>query len=74
LLVTAGGLVFTGPGDKKLYALDQENGRVVWSADLPHAAEGTPMTYRGRDGRQFVVIATGEGKEATLVAFALPEE
>jgi quinoprotein glucose dehydrogenase len=72
LLVTAGGLLFTAPGDKKLYALDPENGNVLWSADLPHNAEGTPMTYRSRDGRQFVVVAAGEGKDATLVAFALP--
>ena len=72
LLVTAGGLLFTGPGDNKLYALDPENGNVLWAADLPHGAEGTPMTYRSRDGRQFVVVATGEGEDATLVAFALP--
>ena len=29
------------------------------------------MTYRSRAGRQFVVIATGAGEDATLVAFAL---
>lgn len=72
LLVTAGGLLFTGPGDKKFYALDQESGNVLWAADLPYGAEGTPMTYRSRDGRQFVVVATGQGKDATLVAFAFP--
>jgi quinoprotein glucose dehydrogenase len=72
LLVTAGGLLFTAPGDKKFYALDPESGKVLWAADLPHSAEGTPMSYRSRDGRQFVVVATGEGKDATLVAFALP--
>ena len=33
---------------------------------------GTPMTYATADGRQFVVVATGRGPEATLVAFALP--
>jgi hypothetical protein len=32
------------------------------------------MTYRtsGASGRQFVVIATGQGDNATLVAFSLP--
>ena len=29
------------------------------------------MTYRARSGRQFVVIATGAGPDASLVAFAL---
>ncbi len=72
LLVTAGGLLFTAPGDNKLYALDQESGAVLWAGDLPHGAQGTPMTYRSSDGRQFVVVATGEGSDATLVAFALP--
>jgi hypothetical protein len=28
------------------------------------------MTYRARNGRQFVVIATGGGEDAVLVAFA----
>jgi glucose dehydrogenase len=30
------------------------------------------MTYRSRAGRQFVVITTGGGTDAALVAFALP--
>ena len=34
---------------------------------------GNPMTYITREGRQFVVIATGAGPDASLVAFALPE-
>ncbi len=29
------------------------------------------MTYLARDGRQYVVIATGSGGDAVLVAFAL---
>jgi hypothetical protein len=29
------------------------------------------MTYATRDGRQFVVVATGTGANAELVAFAL---
>jgi hypothetical protein len=31
------------------------------------------MTYRTSDGKQFVVIASGIGSGATLVAFALDE-
>jgi glucose dehydrogenase len=34
---------------------------------------GTPMTYRSAAGKQFVVVATGGGEDATLVAYALPQ-
>jgi hypothetical protein len=29
------------------------------------------MTYRTRSGRQFVVMATGQGTNASLMAFAV---
>jgi hypothetical protein len=32
------------------------------------------MTYRSRNGRQFVVIATGGGEDASLMAFALRKD
>jgi glucose dehydrogenase len=74
VLVTAG-LVWIGPGDNKLYALDQDTGKVVWSSELKSPVSGIPMTYRTRSGRQFVVVATGGGaRPTTLVAFALPEK
>jgi quinoprotein glucose dehydrogenase len=69
-IVTAGGLVFVGGGDTALHALDKTNGRTLWRADLGRRATATPMTYRTRAGRQFVVIATGRGRDAALVAFA----
>jgi hypothetical protein len=30
------------------------------------------MTYRSRSGRQFVLVATSTGSDASLMAFALP--
>lgn len=62
-IVTGGGLVFVGAtDDSRLRAFDAKTGREVWTYKLPGAAEATPMTYRGRDGRQYVVIAaTGGG-------------
>jgi quinoprotein glucose dehydrogenase len=51
---------------------------VLWEAALPAGGQATPMTYLGRDGKQYVVIAAGgHGKAGTrqgdsLVAFALP--
>ncbi|HSG00805.1 MAG TPA: pyrroloquinoline quinone-dependent dehydrogenase, partial [Vicinamibacterales bacterium] len=70
-IVTAGGLVFVGGGDGALRAFDKADGRELWAFDLPRRTGGTPMTYRTQSGRQFVVIATGGGSDAALVAFAI---
>jgi glucose dehydrogenase len=70
-VVTAGGLVFIGAGDGYLYAFDKATGKELWRGKLPYARTGTPMAYRARSGRQFVVIATGADADNALVAFAL---
>ena len=70
-VLTKSGLLFVGGGDAALHAVDVATGRDLWSHALPQRSTGTPMTYRSRAGRQFVVIATGSGENATLVAFAL---
>jgi len=71
LIATRGGLLFVGGGDAALHALDMGTGAELWHAPLKQRTNGTPMTYRTKTGRQFIVVATGQGEEATLVAFAL---
>ncbi|HEY7284264.1 MAG TPA: pyrroloquinoline quinone-dependent dehydrogenase [Vicinamibacterales bacterium] len=71
VLATAGGLVFAGGGDLAFHALDAANGSEKWRVALERRANATPMTYRAKSGRQFVVIATGGGEDAALMAFAL---
>jgi len=71
VLTTASGLVIGGGGDLALHAINAANGAEVWHASLPRRVNGTPMTYRSKAGRQFVVVATGGGEDASLVAFAL---
>lgn len=71
VIVTRGGLVFAGGGDMALHAVDKDDGRELWRYPLPRRVTGTPMTYRARSGRQFVVVATSSGADAALVAFAL---
>ncbi|MEN8376906.1 MAG: pyrroloquinoline quinone-dependent dehydrogenase [Gemmatimonadota bacterium] len=78
-IVTAGGLVFMGASvDGRIRALSLGSGEELWRAPLPAAGIATPMTYRGEDGRQYVVIAAGgHGKVGLpsgdyVVAFALP--
>jgi quinoprotein glucose dehydrogenase len=64
--------VFVGGNDSAFHALDLTTGRELWKIALPRRVTGTPMTYRSRAGRQFVVVATSTGPDAALVAFALP--
>ncbi|MFL5545669.1 MAG: pyrroloquinoline quinone-dependent dehydrogenase [Gemmatimonadaceae bacterium] len=77
-IVTAGGLVFMAATiDRQLRAFDVDTGRELWRAELPASGKATPMTYRGADGRQYVVIAAGGDGETwgagdAIVAFALP--
>lgn len=54
------------------YARDKDNGKILWTADLQNDVAGNPMTYQTSSGQQFVVVATGIGKDASLVAFGLP--
>ena len=75
-IVTAGGLVFmAGTVDRKIRAFDVETGKELWAGDLPAGGRATPMTYRGRDGRQYVVVSAGGsdvwGGGDAVVAFAL---
>jgi mono/diheme cytochrome c family protein len=69
--VTKSGLVFVGGGDPYLYAFDKTTGKELWRVPTPFRTSANPMTYKTRSGRQFVVIATGSGPDATLAAFAL---
>ena len=64
--------MFVTGGGSTLYAIDKGTGKTRWQAELGTRAYANPMTYRTRAGRQFVVVATGAGAGAKLVAFALP--
>jgi quinoprotein glucose dehydrogenase len=80
-IVTAGGLLFIGATnfDKKFRAFDKSTGELLWETTLPFPGNATPATYEV-NGRQFVVIAAGGGKDprsasgGVYVAFALPQE
>jgi quinoprotein glucose dehydrogenase len=80
-VVTAGGLLLIGATnfDKKFHAYDSSNGKLLWETTLPFAGNATPATY-SVNGRQFVVIAAGGGKDlksrsgGVYVAFALPPD
>jgi quinoprotein glucose dehydrogenase len=71
VILTKGGLIFGGCGDTAFHAIDARDGKDLWSFPLPRMATATPMTYRTKSGRQMVVIATGSGSDAVLMAFGL---
>jgi quinoprotein glucose dehydrogenase len=68
-IATAGGLVFIGATtDRRFRAFDARTGAELWAAMLDKNVNANPMTYLGKDGKQYVaVVATDE-----VVAFALP--
>ena len=85
-LVTRGGVVFVGAAtDDRFHAYDTATGKLLWQTKMSASSNAGPMTYLGKDGRQYVVIAAGGPGNArrrsatdnfvfhqTLVAFALP--
>ena len=73
------GVMYVTSAWSKLFALDARTGKELWTFTLPAAAQATPITYRGADGRQYVVItSTGGGffgnpvTDDSVMAFALP--
>jgi len=78
-LVTAGGLLFIGAtNDSRFRAFDKDTGKELWVTRLPASAHANPMTYTGKAGKQYVVIASGGGNKYNdtfadeLIAFTLP--
>ena len=79
-IATAGGLVFIGAtDDARLRAFNARTGEEVWTTRLPASAHATPITYQGRNGKQYVaIVATGGSFLESPIAsdsvdvFALP--
>jgi quinoprotein glucose dehydrogenase len=61
-IATASGLIFIGAADDNRFrAFDARSGRELWAARLNASAESVPSTYRGADGRQYVVVVSAGG-------------
>jgi glucose dehydrogenase len=81
-IVTSGGLVFIGASnDKRFRAFDAKTGKELWVTKLEMSAHAVPITYQGRNGKQYAAVTAAgasalddpmpTGSEA-LVVFALP--
>ena len=61
------------PRGAMLRAYDKQTGREVGAVWMPAPQSGSPMTYKGQDGRQYIVIAISGGNySGEYLAFALP--
>jgi alcohol dehydrogenase (cytochrome c) len=85
VLVTGGGLLFTGLHTGEVIAVDADNGEQLWSFKTPSGVNAQPVTWT-RNGRQYVTILSGSGGTTsqrrglpdiplggTLFTFALPQ-
>ena len=66
-IATAGGLVFIGAtSDARFRAFDSKTGKELWTTQLEYSATANPITYQGKNGKQYVAkVAAGPGKGIT---------
>jgi len=66
-IATGGGLVFiAGTIDKRFRAFESQSGKLLWETKLDAEGHTNPMTFMGRNGKQYVVIVS-----SGISAFAL---
>lgn len=78
-IATAGGLVFiAATNDSRFRAFDSRTGKLLWEHPLDANGHTIPITYLGKDGKQYVVVMAGNGggyfggtPADSLMAFAL---
>ncbi len=78
-IATAAGIIFiAATNDSRIRAFDARTGQELWAGKLDASAYTVPITYQGRDGKQYLaVVAGGGGSWASptgdsVMAFALP--
>ncbi len=67
-LATAGGLVFGGTVDRRFFALDDRDGRLLWQTRLNGDISGAPVSFTVR-GRQYIAVTAG-GRPGPTASFA----
>jgi glucose dehydrogenase len=68
-VATAARLLFIGATtDQRFHAYDSKTGELLWETKLAATAEANPITYMGKNGKQYVVVNAGD----FVAAFSLP--
>jgi glucose dehydrogenase len=78
-IATAGGLVFiAATNDSRFRAFESKTGRLLWEQPIDANGHTIPISYQGRDGKQYVALMAGGGggyfggtPSDTVIAFAL---
>jgi quinoprotein glucose dehydrogenase len=68
-MVTAGGLVFLGAtGDGRFRAFDAKTGKQLWETKFEYSAGAIPITYRGKNGKQYIAVMAAGPRMNNAVA------
>jgi quinoprotein glucose dehydrogenase len=68
-IATAGGLVFiAATTDSKFRAFDSRTGEELWVAKLDASGTTVPMTYLGRDSKQYILVTAGGTNRFRMIA------
>ena len=70
-VITAGGLLMFAGNDSKLYALDKDTGKLIFSKELPNGSLGVPAVYEVK-GRQYILLAVAGGNSYPAGAYVPP--
>ncbi|MEP6716286.1 MAG: PQQ-binding-like beta-propeller repeat protein [Terriglobia bacterium] len=70
-VITAGGLVLFAGNDSRLYALDKDTGKLIFSKELPNGSLGVPAVYEV-DGREYILLAVAGGNGYPVDAYVPP--
>ena len=72
LLTTGGGLVIGGDNNRRLRALDQVTGEVLWETIVGGQVGGFPISY-AVDGRQYIAVPVGASLISNIYLSLTPE-
>src|SRR6266704_324398 len=72
-LVTAGDLVFWGDQNRRLRAFDADNGKILWEALVGGMVMTSTISY-AVNGKQYVMVFTGEGQSVTAGPLGLTQK
>lgn len=68
-IITAGGVLFVAStDDNRFRAFDSKTGKELWGTKLERRGNANPMTYQGRNGKQYVAVVATD----TLAVYTLP--
>jgi len=78
-ITTAGGLLLIAASDdQKFRAFASRTGKELWSVKLETGSYTTPMTFEGKNGKQYIIVVATGGSYYdrtagdSVIAFALP--